>query len=469
MSMSHDYLSESLVHDPIHGYIPFSARWNMSDKEVSEQEIIDHPWVQRMRQIHQLQTAWWVFPSAEHMRFQHILGAMHLASRCIHQWYDSLVESCDNVPSRAYVESLVRLSALLHDVGHGPFGHFFDDHYLDQFNLTHEIIGAHIIEHELGDLIRGVKRNPHGELKPLETLDPAQVGWLIRRPKVGDEDDGHPIWLRRLRSLFSGIYTVDNMDFVLRDAYMSGYNTKAFDLSRLLHYSFFTPHGLTIHARGLPTLINFIETRANLFRTIYFHRTVRALDIALEELFPQTMKHLFPGNPLDHLDEYLHLTETSFLVDIARWTKSTKPEIQELGKQWAAILRREVTWKMACERTMNFHTAGAARMTIFSEPDLVLKRVRERLPRDLQNMQLRYDVAQHYHRPSARLPVNGQNFLLDPALGAPRELSDDELFRQLPISFLVFRIYTQDHGQEGLLNAALNSALGDVMDAKTNM
>ena len=108
-------------------------------------------------------------------------------------------------------------------------------------------------------------------------------------------------------------------------------------------------------------------------------------------------------------------------------------------------------------------------MTIFSEPDLVLKRVRERLPRDLQNMQLRYDVAQHYHRPSARLPVNGQNFLLDPALGAPRELSDDELFRQLPISFLVFRIYTQDHGQEGLLNAALNSVLGDVMDAKTNM
>ena len=85
------------------------------------------------------------------------------------------------------------------------------------------------------------------------------------------------------------------MDFVLRDAYMSGYNTKAFDLSRLLHYSFFTPQGLTIHARGLPTLINFIETRANLFRTIYFHRTVRALDLALEDLFPETMQHLFHG------------------------------------------------------------------------------------------------------------------------------------------------------------------------------
>ena len=123
-------------------------------------------------------------------------------------------------------------------------------------------------------------------LQPLEHLDPRQVAWLIRRPKGGSADEGHPDWLHKLRALFSGIYTVDNMDFVLRDAYMSGYNTKAFDLSRLIHYSFFSPQGLTIHARGLPTLINFIETRANLFRTIYFHRTVRALDLALEELFP---------------------------------------------------------------------------------------------------------------------------------------------------------------------------------------
>ncbi len=143
--------------------------------EVSEQEIIDHPWVQRMRHIHQLQTAWWVFPSAEHNRFQHVLGAMHLASRVMEQWYDSLKESCPNVPSRGYVESLARMAALLHDVGHGPFGHFFDDQYLDQFGITHEDIGARIIEQELGDLLRGIRRNPNGSLQPLEEIDPKQV------------------------------------------------------------------------------------------------------------------------------------------------------------------------------------------------------------------------------------------------------------------------------------------------------
>ncbi|MGE3316942.1 MAG: HD domain-containing protein, partial [Planctomycetaceae bacterium] len=301
--MVRDFATESLSHDPIHGYIPFISRSSLPSGEVAEQDIIDHPWVQRMRQIHQLQTAWWVFPSAEHMRFQHVMGVMHLASVAIDHWYESLCDACSNVPSRAYVESLLRMAALLHDVGHGPFGHFFDDHYLDQFGITHEVIGGHIIENELGDLLRGIRRNPRGRLQPLEELEPRQIAWLIRRPSgPAGNDEGQPDWLLKLRSLFSGIYTVDNMDFVLRDAYMSGYSTRSFDLSRLMHYTFFTEHGLTIHARGLPTLINFIETRANLFRTIDFHRSVRALDIAREEVFAESMEHLCPGIPLVRRD-----------------------------------------------------------------------------------------------------------------------------------------------------------------------
>ena len=465
-----DYSLESLSHDPIHGYIPFIARSGLPADEVAEQDIIDHPWVQRLRQIHQLQTAWWVFPSAEHMRFQHVLGVMHLSSVAIESWYGSLCVACSNVPSRAYVESLVRMAGLLHDVGHGPFGHFFDDQYLDQYGITHEDIGGQIIENELGDLLRGVRRNPNGQLSPLEELEPKQIAWLIRRPaKDRSTDDGQPDWLVKLRAMFSGIYTVDNMDFVLRDAYMSGYNTKAFDLMRLIHYSFFTEQGLAIHSRGLPTLINFIETRANLFRTIYFHRTVRALDLALEDCFGETMKRLFPGNPIDHLEEYRGLTESSFLIDVQRWAKSDDAETRALGEQWCRILGREESWKMACERVLHFHDGNSDRASIFSEPELMEQRVRDSLPATCRDIPLRIDVARHYHRPSGRLPSGGQNFLLDPSVGTAQELNDDELFRHLPTSFLIFRLYSRDHKFDHELHNALALATGGVSDTKTNM
>ena len=80
---------ENLSHDPIHGYIPFTSSAELEADEVSERQIIDHPWVQRLRYIHQLQTAWWVYPTAEHTRFQHVVGAMHLGSRTVATMYDS--------------------------------------------------------------------------------------------------------------------------------------------------------------------------------------------------------------------------------------------------------------------------------------------------------------------------------------------------------------------------------------------
>jgi HD superfamily phosphohydrolase len=463
------YHEENLCHDPIHGYVAFSSAADVRAGETSERQIIDHPWIQRLRHIHQLQTAWWVYPSAEHTRFQHVIGAMHLGSLAAEHLYDSLRAVCPDTPSRGYVETLLRMAGLLHDVGHGPFGHFFDEHCLRAFGLTHETLGARIIRGDLCDLLRGLRGNPRSRLLSSERLEPEQLAWLIQRP-AGQDESARPLWLRFLRSLLSGIYTIDNLDFVLRDAYMSGYSQRAYDLDRLLHYSFFSSAGLTIHDRGLEALLRFMGARAELFRAVYFHRTVRAIDLTLADLFAPSRRHLFPGNPAERLPEYLHFTESSLLVDVSRWPDSADPEKRTLGEAWRQLLQRHIPWTMVCQRSLVFSEADAERSSIFSDREFVERRLRQALPRPLADAPIRVDIARALFRPHTNGPLGGQNFLYDSARDSIRPLTADQLFRRLPVSHRICRVYAQSHAHAAELAAALDDLIGSRADDDlTNM
>ncbi|GIX49177.1 MAG: hypothetical protein KatS3mg131_3388 [Candidatus Tectimicrobiota bacterium] len=280
------YEGIALFADPIHEYIPFTVPCEREGgaREVAEKDFIDSPWVQRLRYIYQLQSARWVFPGAEHSRFQHSLGAMHVAGRFARQLYPSLRELEPACPSLPYVEELLRLSALLHDVGHGPFGHFFDENHLAQYGIGHEEVGERIILEHFGELIRGVRRSPHGALAAGEALEPRYVAYLMQKKDPGGVQV--PRWLRYLKPVLSGIYTADNLDYVLRDSYMCGIAVGPVDLERLLHYSFLSQQGLTLHRAGVGALTMFLTARLYLYTHVYFHRTTRAIDLHLREIFP---------------------------------------------------------------------------------------------------------------------------------------------------------------------------------------
>jgi len=167
----HPYQGRGLIADPIHQYILYTRPRGIAG-EATEQDLIDTAWVQRLRRVPQLQSARWVYPAAEHSRFQHSLGAMHLASRAATHLYPSLVQACEpeTAPSQAYVESLVRVAALLHDVGHGPFGHFggfgpFAGHHaLRQLDLTDEQ------KTQIKGILKSHREEFHASLDKLRTL-----------------------------------------------------------------------------------------------------------------------------------------------------------------------------------------------------------------------------------------------------------------------------------------------------------
>src|SRR5262249_8462284 len=158
------------------------------------------------------------------------------------------------------------------------------------------------------------------------------------------------------------------------------------------------------------------------------------IDLELKDLFTASQQWLFPGNPLEKLDEYRQFTEWTLLVDAARWHQSADPKQAEVGRRWQDFLNRRVRWKMICQRTLVYRPGDAEQASIFSNARFVEQSLRSALPPQAREVALRVDLARHVHRPETRGPSAGQNFLFDPTWGTPRPLDDDMLFRSLPLA-----------------------------------
>lgn len=463
------YDGTALLGDPVHGYISFTTPRIQGEK--TEKDLIDTAWMQRLRQIYQLQSARWVYPSAEHSRFQHSLGAMHLAGRFARHLYPSFKAAIPDCPSANYIEELLRIAALLHDVGHGPFGHFFDDNYLEQFGLTHEKLGQHIIRTELADMIRAIHRSPSGEFAKKERLEPEQIAFIIGKGAVPVSKQ--PRWLTFLQPLLSGIYTVDNLDYVMRDAYMCGVTIGAVDIDRLMYYTFFTDKGLTLHKSGLSALNMFLNARLYMYANVYYHRTTRAIDVHLKELFKDTMAALFPYNPAENLAEYLELTDWSLLESVRKWGKvnddATATATAHLGREWSVILSREVKWKMAYDVTLSMKTFEKGK-TLIDAPELE-KRIRRSLSPALKDLQFRVDMASQDPRPVNPLMMGERQIhVFNPSTRKVEKEPLKDFFDYIPARVVQCRVFTLNHDHDKDLADIVERVLGIQEDSiKTNV
>ncbi|HXA29753.1 MAG TPA: HD domain-containing protein [Candidatus Angelobacter sp.] len=436
----------NLIADPLYGYIEITKG---RDGEPGEQQLLDVPWLQRLRRIHQLQSAWWVFPTAEHSRFSHLLGAMHLAGLYARQIEPSLRVAFPGAPSASCIEETLRLAGLLHDVGHGPFGHFFDREVLSQWGIDHEDLGRRLVCVELADMIGSLRASPSGPFAAGESVDPRWVAWVMAPAEI--EGYVPPAWLRACKPLLCGPATVDNLDYVVRDAYMCGVAVGTVDVRRIMHYSFVSGGSLMLHAHAVPALEMFLTARLYLYTNIYFHRTVRRIDLTMREIFADTVARVAPGNPLDDLDTYLLLTDWSLLEEVSRWRRATPgSEERRLGDAWERITARKLPWKLAYESLLGSDVELSDART----------RILAALPSHLGGVPFEVDVASARVAPENPLTDNGLVAIYDPLEGTVEQSRAIELLARLPKHNQLVRVFTNQEGAIPELHAAARQALG---------
>lgn len=447
-----EYTRVNLSSDPVYRYIRTTKHGPGGvPGRAAETDLLDNRWLQRLRRIHQLQSAWWVFATAEHSRFQHSMGSMHLAGEWARHLYPTLSKVHPDVPSIGVVEETLRLGGLLHDVGHGPFGHFFDENYLAAWGLDHEVVGRHLIERELGDLIASIAASPNEDFGPGERLDPRWVSFLIsQEPLEGFEP---PPWLTAMRSLLVGPYSADNMDYVPRDAYICGVATGPVDVARIMHYSFVSKFGLTLHAHGAEALFMFLNARLYLYHQVYFHRTVRRIDLQLREIFRPTIDLLLGGNPLDRLDDFQRLNEWFLMSEVDRWAREETGERRDLGRAWAEIVARRLKWRMIFSDYVEARDMPAGALAMGREE--FAQRIREHLPDRCRDIEFEVDVAAQESRAFNPLAETGDILFYEPLDDSYRHSRVLDLFRRLPVRMALFRIFArEDTHRRELVHAA---------------
>jgi HD superfamily phosphohydrolase len=285
------------ITDPVHRYISFSA---------VERDLIDTSVFQRLRRIRQLAGAHLVYPSAQHSRFEHSLGTMHVAGYA----GESLLRKgfIDNEDS---IQQL-RLAALLHDVGHGPFSHLFEEVLESKCSMTHEDMGKKVIlESEIGDVLRGHGFNPSD----------------ICRLSFGESKSSF------LNEIIAGGLSADIMDYLPRDSLFTGAEYGKIDYHRLIaSFEVVATGHLAINKSALYSFESMLISRYEMFKAVYFHKTVRSAEVMLLHSLAQADNYLHITKI--SLDKFLNLTDEVTLEQICSIDKDEN--VAKLARDYRA-------------------------------------------------------------------------------------------------------------------------------------
>lgn len=302
---------EKVFKDPVHRYVHVRDQviWDL----VGTREF------QRLRRIRQLGTTYLVFHGAEHSRFNHSLGVYELVRRIV----DDIFEGRPEWPEEERL--LVLCAALLHDLGHGPFSHAFEN----VFGLDHEEYTRAIL---LGDT------EVNAVLKQVASDFPEKVAQVIGKTYPN----------KLVVSLISSQIDADRMDYLLRDAYYTGVSYGQFDMERILRVMRPREKQVVIKKSGMHAVEDYIMSRYQMYHQVYFHPVSRSAEVILNNILKRAKQLHMEGYAFTHepthfkhffenaitLEDYLSLDESILMTYFQYWMKEKDEILSDLSRRF---------------------------------------------------------------------------------------------------------------------------------------
>src|SRR6266496_1767918 len=313
-------MSERIYRDPVHNIIPLR---DDSAEDRLMMRLIDAPEFQRLRRIKQLGLGLYTYQGAEHSRFTHSLGALHLMARIL----DRLRESNKISPED---RAAAQAAALLHDVGHGPFSHAMEA----VLGFHHEEWTVRAVtsdETEIGQALHSHSRElPRRIASIIEgTFKPAALAQLV-----------------------SSQLDVDRMDYLLRDSLMTGAKYGLYDLEWIINALQIDEERDRIYvaARGVFAVEEYLQARYYMFRQVYFHRTLRSAEAVLRSALGRALEltekgvdiWCAPGTSFEKvlrrqslsITEHLEMDDSDVIFHMKQWQHSSDPVLSDLSRRF---------------------------------------------------------------------------------------------------------------------------------------
>jgi len=342
-------MPERIYRDPVHNIIRLQTD---SDEGELMMRLIDAAEFQRLRRIKQLGLGLYTYQGAEHSRFTHSLGALHLMTRVLDRLSETYsIDPADRIAARA--------AALLHDVGHGSFSHVMEK----VLNFHHEHWTVQVIldqQSEIGELLRS-----HSSDLPFKV---ASIIEGTFQPSA-------------LAQLVSSQLDVDRMDYLLRDSLMTGAKYGIYDLEWIINALAIDEKAdrVYVQARGIYAVEEYLQARYYMFRQVYFHRTLRSAEAVLRSIIRRALKLLDDSSYVWHaagtafekilrrekltINEHLQIDDSDFVFHIKQWQNSSDPILSDLSRRFIARrLFKAIDLDMPLDQQAEF--LASARQTI---------------------------------------------------------------------------------------------------------